>query len=178
MRIKQFAQFFQGYMSVASIVAASLPLPLAAFHVIPTYAAQTKHFSVYTSLFCFLLLAFIFYSRHSFARWMFRDVRNVQVRLLPLLLIFVSLGSAFGYHAALTASVQEVEQAWIAGGVPDYSTSVILEKTDTLHIPHSTALFVLYLLIFLSAEAAFIVMALREYLQDVMGLDDLKLISG
>ena len=49
-RFAAFAQFFKAYMGTASVVTASLPIPLAAFHLIPTYAAQEKFLSTYTSL--------------------------------------------------------------------------------------------------------------------------------
>jgi len=70
-RVKTFATFFKSYMSVSSLVVASLPIPATSLHLIPTFGAQTKLLSVYTSLFCFLTLGFIFYSRHPLARLMF-----------------------------------------------------------------------------------------------------------
>jgi hypothetical protein len=35
-----------------------------------------------------------------------------------------------------------------------------------------------YIALFLSIEAAFILMAIKEYLQDVLGFDDVELIRG
>src|SRR5271169_2305594 len=96
-RFAAFAQFFKAYMGTASIVTASLPIPVAAFHLIPTYAAQEKFLSTYTSLFCFLMLAYLFYIRHALGRAMFftRPDGHVAFRaflsFVPLLLILASL---------------------------------------------------------------------------------------
>src|SRR5947208_3712302 len=70
-RVKAFARFFKNYMSVSTIVTAALPIPVTALGAIPTFKSQTAMFATYSSLFCFLLLAFIFYMRHGLARWMF-----------------------------------------------------------------------------------------------------------
>src|SRR5664279_6325853 len=97
-RFAAFAQFFKAYMGTASIVTASLPIPVAAFHLIPTYAAQEKFLSTYTSLFCFLMLGYLFYIRHWLGRLMFftRPDGHIAFRgflmVMPLLLILSSLG--------------------------------------------------------------------------------------
>src|SRR5215204_4111587 len=70
-RVEAFANFFKKYMSVSTVVAAALPIPVTYLRFIPTYHFQTKLLSVYASLFCFLVLAFIFYNRQVLARWMF-----------------------------------------------------------------------------------------------------------
>src|SRR5690348_6082893 len=72
-RVRSFAIFFKNYMSVSTLVVAALPVPVTSLGFIPTFAAQKNLLSVYTSLFCFLLLGFVFYVRHSFARTMFPD---------------------------------------------------------------------------------------------------------
>jgi hypothetical protein len=72
-RVISFAKFFKNYMSISTIVTAALPIPVTSFGLIPTFHAQTKLLSVYTSLFCFLILGFIFYIRHELARIMFES---------------------------------------------------------------------------------------------------------
>ena|SRR5258708_29098104 len=72
-RVKTFAAFFKSYMSVWTIVVAALPIPVAAFKLIPTFEAQRSYLSVYTSLFCFLALGFIFFQRHRLGYYMFRQ---------------------------------------------------------------------------------------------------------
>jgi hypothetical protein len=137
------------------------------------FAAQRSYFSVYTSLYCFLLLAFVFFARHALARLMFPLGRLLW---LPLALIVLSFSSALGYHALLDRSVREVQSAYIQRGVELTESPKILEETDALEIPHAAALFGLYLGIFLFAGMAFVLMALKEFLQDVMGLVETELL--
>ena len=58
-------------MSVSTIVAASIPIPAASWKLIPIYVRQSGFLTVYASLFCFLLLAFVFSIRHRLAGPMF-----------------------------------------------------------------------------------------------------------
>lgn len=176
-RLQAFAKFFKAYMGTASVVTASLPIPVAAFHLIPTYAAQEKFLSTYTSLFCFLMLAYLFYIRHSLGRLMFFTRADGHVRfrafvaLVPFLLILGSLCLVALYHHFLMASLLVFTQQ----GVTNSSTD-ILKSVDYREIPYSLQLTVCYLGMFLTAESAFILMALREYLQDVLKLQDASLI--
>lgn len=182
-RVKAFVQFFKQYMSVSSVIAASLPIPVTALQFIPTYAAQTKFLSVYASLSCFLLLGFIFYSRHTLARWMFRPVTKRRskfgafMHLLPLGLM-VACGCLIGaYHWLLQNSIQEAMADWVRRGVPIGSTEKVLQMTDYMDIPGALGLVACYLGIFVAAEAAFVLMAIKEYLQDLLGLTDRELIA-
>jgi hypothetical protein len=176
-RLAAFARFFKAYMGTASVVTASLPIPVAAFHLIPTYAAQEKFLSTYTSLFCFLMLAYLFYIRHWLGRLMFftQSDGHVVVRsfvaFVPLLLILSSLGFVALYHHYLINSLVTFTEQ----GVTD-RTNDILKSVDYREIPNSLQLTVCYLGMFLSAESAFIFMALREYLQDVLKINDTSLI--
>ena len=70
-RLAGFASFFKRYMSVSTIVAAAIPIPVAGWKLIPIYAQQRGFLTVYASLFCFLLLAFVFSIRHRLAHPMF-----------------------------------------------------------------------------------------------------------
>jgi hypothetical protein len=183
-RIQAFARFFKQYMNVSSVIAASLPIPVTALRFIPTYAAHTRFLSVYTSLSCFLLLGFVFYSRHALARWMFRPAAKRKwslglfIDLLPLGMI-VACGCCVGaYHWLLENSLQEAMADWVRRGVAIGSTEAVLKQTDYMDIPYSIGLVVSYLGIFLSAEAAFVLMAIKEYLQDVLGLTETQLIAG
>ena len=64
-RVRSFASFFKNYMGLSSIIVAALPIPVTRFDLIPIASADQKgYLSVYTSLFCFLMFAYIFYSRH------------------------------------------------------------------------------------------------------------------
>jgi hypothetical protein len=186
-RIKTFARFFKNYMSISAIIAAALPIPVTWFRLIPTYSAHTSLLAVYTSLFCFLLLGFIFYSRHALARWMFPNffsrgdrlkLRKFVVSVLPATLIAASLASLFGYHYLLGISVRGYAH-WseFPQGTTNYM-EWILNKSELWQIPYGTGLLALYLGIFVFAESAFIVMAIKEYLQDLVRLSEIDLIRG
>lgn len=224
-RLHAFARFFKSYMSVWAVVTAALPIPATMAGFIPTYGAHTKLVSAYTSLFCFLVLALIFYSRHALARHFFPSVIVVpgaasQARpvanALPAVLIALCVVSAAGYLVLLSESVSDVlrmrstvaqaiaqtkaferleggdksvtsvdairklvEQELASLGGPDTrSTSEVLADTDLTRIPHGALLVVLYLFVFVFAEGAFILMALREYLQDVLGVTDKQIIGA
>jgi hypothetical protein len=183
LRIEGFAQFFKRYISVSSVVTASLPIPIAAAKLIPVYDVQQKFLGTYTSLFCFLLLAFVFYSRHNIARWMFGRQLHLGASwlsslfsLLPLILIIGSACLVYAYHVELEASIYEVQSSALLRGLPSYSASKILAETDLLDVSRSTTLAAMYIGMFLTAELAFILMALREYLQDLLKLSEERLI--
>lgn len=235
-RVRSFALFFKNYMSISTLVVAALPVPVTSLGFIPTFAAQTKLFSVYTSLFCFLLLGFIFYLRHSLARKMFREfdveekphqsrfvglvrkyLRRSQtwfVNTLPLLFITCSLILVFQYNDVLQREVNTVRDfnaavrqygetrvvktgngkfivlyegptttqpaplsAYIEEKYP-VTFKGILTNTDLNDIPFGSRLLLIYVGIFLTAEAAFVLMAIKEYLQDLLGLTDVNLIGA
>src|SRR5262249_5298396 len=121
-RVRNFATFFKNYMSVATVVTATLPLPITGIGAIPTFRAQTWFLTTYACLFCFLALAFVFYSRHRLARWMFprqfgaptdrsRVSRGLafSIASLPLLLILGALFCAFRYHHVLNEALTVTE---------------------------------------------------------------------
>jgi hypothetical protein len=176
-RIGGFARYLKRYMAASAIVTAALPVPAAAFRLIPAYDAQRGFLGVYTSLFSFLILAFLFYSRHAIARHMFVAVDSGSYRAhavaswTPLGLIACALASVFAYHALLDASIGDRLAMFVPVNIPMTSAKA-LEDTAASEIPRATLLMVLYLAIFLFAEAAFVVMALREYLQDLLGISD------
>jgi hypothetical protein len=183
LRIEGFARFFKRYISVSSVVTASLPIPIAAAKLIPVYDVQQKFLGTYTSLFCFLLLAFVFYSRHNIARWMFGRQLNLGTSrmggffsVFPLVLIAVSACLVYGYHLQLEASIAEVQSSALLRGETSYSASKILADTDMLEVARSTTLAAMYIGMFMTAELAFILMALREYLQDLLHLSEESLI--
>ncbi len=176
-RFTAFAKFFKAYMGTASVVTASLPIPVATLHLVPTYAAQEKFLSTYTSLFCFLMLGYLFYIRHWLGRLMFftrsdgRVVLRSFLAFVPLLLILTSLGLVTLYHHYLMQSLLVFTQQGVMVGTND-----ILKSIDYREIPYSLQLTVCYVGMFLAAESAFILMALREYLQDVLKISDESLI--
>lgn len=185
-RVRAFASFFKNYMSVSSVVVAALPIPVTSMGALPTFADERLVLSTYTSLFCFLTLGFLFYMRHSFARGMFPDFAvlyrskrstrgstfiSIILRILPLLLIFASAGLAIAYHEGLDRAVL------------DLADTTAISRRDILaashlYLPFAFWLRATYIGMFVCAEAAFILMAIREYLQDLLTLSDREVIQG
>jgi len=175
LRIHAFASFFKRYMSVSTVVAASIPIPVTVWRLIPIYSAQKGFLTVYASLFCFLLLAFVFSIRHSLARQIFyRGRRAALISTLPFLFVLSTLGCVLGYHATLEQSIHQLRGL----GITAVSMRTVLEKTEYDEIPRSLSLAAYYLGIFVFAEAAFVFMALREYLQDELQLDEQALLRA
>jgi hypothetical protein len=185
-RLEIFARFFKNYLSVSSIITAALPIPVTAMGLIATYKFQTKVLSMYTSLFCFLVLAFIFYSRHRLALFMFPEFSRIPkkrffsilfVKLLPLLLIVCSLMFVFMYQRLLSESMANKR---ISVGLPasEVTDTAILEISYLSQTPEASLLMIFYLGIFVTAESAFVLMAIREYLQDLLQFSETELIRG
>jgi hypothetical protein len=173
-RIRVFANFFKSYMSVSTIVVAAIPIPVSAWKLIPLYAQQKQFLTVYSSLFCYLLLAFVFSIRHWLARRMFSGgVQGFVVAVLPLVCILGSLGCICEYHNLLQQSTEQLRSLGLME-----STSELLQKMDSTEIPYGLPLAACYMGFFLFAEAAFVLMAIREYLQDVLQLDERQLLRG
>ncbi|MBE0656124.1 MAG: hypothetical protein IH602_00455 [Bryobacteraceae bacterium] len=82
-----------------------------------------------------------------------------------------------GYHYLLQGSLIAAAADWVRRGVTVGSTSDVLQKTDYMDIPYALGLAACYIGIFLAAECAFVLMALREYLQDLLGLTESELIA-
>jgi hypothetical protein len=229
-RVKRFVTYFKNYMGLSTLVTAALPIPITAFGVFPVYGAQKAMLGLYTSLFCFLFLAFIFYSRHSFANVMFKKTYDGMTttaagKLMPLLPILGAIISLWlyqdtlrestrvaraqmfaavivknGYDASDPRVVAAQEMVTVAANASmtnmsdvgerarRYLASVpgpgrpaladILAKSDADEIPFGSALIYLSLSVFVFAEAAFVIMALREYLQDLLQIDDLEIIRA
>lgn len=177
-RIKKFGRFFTGYMGTASILTAALPIPVKSLHLIPAFASQEKFMNTYTSMSCFLVFAYVFYIRHVLARWMFAwqgDQLRISfwILVLPVLCICCSIICTIAYHRELGWALDALA---IAGA--RLPSSVLLSKIDAREIPGSGRLFVSYLGMFVFAESAFVLMAIREYLQDTLKLEEQELIFG
>jgi hypothetical protein len=174
LRIIGFANFFKKYMSVSALFAASIPIPIASMKLIPVYSAQRGFLTVYACLICFLLIAFVFSIRHRLSVWMFSDSKRAGlVSALPMLLIVSTLVCIFMYHETLKVSLDALRSRGTSA-----STNQLLTQADYSEIPESLLLAAYYLGIFISAEAAFVFMAIREYLEDVLGLNEIRLLHG
>jgi hypothetical protein len=174
-RLAVFANFFKGYMSAATIVAAAIPIPVTTWKLIPIFAEQRGFLTVYTSLFCFLLMAFVFSIRHRLAGPMFFGSRmSAVLAILPAVFITLTLVCIVTYHAQMRQSIAELDEL----GFSNTLVKDLLEKTDARQIPHAVELAASYLGIFIFAELAFVLMAMREYLQDALHLDEVALLHG
>jgi hypothetical protein len=177
-RVKKFGRFFTGYMGTASVLTAALPIPVRSLHLIPAFASQEKFMNTYTSMSCFLVFAYVFYIRHVLARWMFarhgEQFRiSFWVSVLPVLCICCSIICTIAYHRELGWALDALAMAGARS-----PSSVLLSKIDAREIPGAEILFVSYLGMFVFAESAFVLMAIREYLQDTLKLEEQELIFG
>jgi hypothetical protein len=173
-RLAVFANFFKGYMSVSTIVAAAIPIPITSWKLIPIYSQQRGFLTVYSSLFCFLLLAFVFSIRHRLAGPMFsRGWMGGLIAALPAVFILLTLACIVTYHAFIKQSLEQLRELGLS-----LTTTELLDKVDATEIPYATELAACYLGIFIFAELAFVLMAIREYLQDLLHLDEVALLRG
>jgi len=146
-RAEGFFRYFKQYMGLSSLAVAALPIPVATLKLIPVPSGQITIYCTYTSLFCFLTSAFIFYSRHKLANLFFGRRTARLLSVAPILLTTGSLSLAVFYQG---------QQLYLSPGVGPL---------------------VFFVSMFLLAEAAFALMATREYLQDILGLEDRKIID-
>jgi hypothetical protein len=144
-RIRQFAAFFKNYMGISSFVVAALPVPVTMLKLIPVYREDAGSLSVLTSLSCFLVLAYIFFNRHSLVKTLIeRPSRMVYVSVLGMIAMSILL--FLFYHMLFFEAVD-------LGFGP--ATRIYLMG--------------LYTGFFVLAEAAFVIMATKEYMQDLLG---------
>jgi hypothetical protein len=179
-RFRSFARYVKNYMAVAATLTAAMPVGIAQLGAIPMYRSLERVLAAYSSLFCFLIFAYVFFIRHSLARVMFRGITKKVTRLwqvVPLLLLLLAMGSGIGYLALLQRSIQAARDIMLARGVNSTSMADVLVTTDYIDAPYAFALIALYLGIFVFAECAFAIMATREYLQDALALSDPTLIG-
>jgi len=179
-RMIKFAKFFSGYMGAAPVIAAALPIPITAGKIIPTYAEYTGFLTTYTSMFCFIAVALVFYRRHRIGMYLMpewwenesRIIGRFIISWLPLILVGVTLICIATYHSTLTFTLNSFTDA------KALSTKEILSKNSPrLFEYHIQALLILsYLGIFISSTVAFALMAVREYMQNVLKLNEYDLV--
>jgi len=181
-RFKEFIAYFKKYLALGSVGCGVLPVPLSYFRVIPTFQAQYKFLAGYATVFCFLALGFIFYSRHSIAGWIFSGARKqggaakALIAWLPLALIGASFVSLSAYHYLLQIAISRAIADYGVKGV-NLNDQLALINTPFEDIKLAIPLMVSYLFVFLAAEAAFAMMAIREYMQDILNLKDSEIVN-
>jgi len=173
-RLSIFANVFKSYMGIMPVVTAALAPLLTALNVLPTFESQRKPLATMAGILGFLLLAWIFYVRRTIAlgsithgfRWIFN--------LLPLALIFGSVGCYIAYANALETSIRIISKANPA----ITRTQALGNASQDRAIPDSVELQLLYLGMFLCAEGAFVMMALRDYCNDVRHISEYDWMFG
>lgn len=181
-RMQKFASFFRGYMGAAPIIAAALPIPVTAGKIIPTFQEHTSFLTAYCSMFCFLVVAFVFYRRHRLGAYLLPELREKGTRIvgrlmvswLPLILVLLTAASIILYHGILYVSLEEQS-------FPDnYSFADMLAKGNIRGIDMPLVVlavfFASYFGIFVFSTLAFSLMAVREYMQTELGLSELDLV--
>lgn len=180
-RMQKFASFFRGYMGAAPMIAAALPIPVTAGKIIPTYQEHMSFLTAYCSMFCFLIVAFVFYRRHRLGAYLLpelwekrsRIVGRFMVSWLPLILIFLTVTSIIVYHHALYFSIEQ--QFPFHNEMP--LAGILAEGNIRGRSFYEQALFFSsYFGIFVFSTLAFSLMAVREYMQTELGLTELDLV--
>ncbi|HEX4007743.1 MAG TPA: hypothetical protein VHX60_16330 [Acidobacteriaceae bacterium] len=173
-RLQVFANVFKSYMGVMPMVTAALAPLLTALNVLPMYASERNALATMAGVLGFLLLAWLFYVRRTIALGSIRRYYRSVFNFIPLLLIAGSLGCYVEYSHTLDASVGQILR-----DNPTLKRSDALGAWTTEHpAPQMVELQLLYLGMFLMAEAAFVMMALREYANDVRGVSEYEWIFG
>jgi uncharacterized membrane protein len=191
-RLRKFASFFKGYMGVMPLVTAAFAPLLTMAKAIPVFESQKTTLATYSGLLGFLLLAWVFYVRGAFVKAMvpraakstgsagFSTSRKMQrwaANLLPLLLIVCSVFCYLKYFSVLDESIGYAREKTLHKDL--VSPHDILEKWGQLEpIFLSSTLQSYYLGIFLFAEMAFVVMALREYAYGVLKVPEAEILGG
>ena len=86
--------------------------------------------------------------------------------------ILLTLACIVTYHALIQASIGQLREL----GFGKVSMKDLLDQIDATQIPYAVELSACYLGIFVFAELAFVLMAMREYLQDLLHLDEVELL--
>jgi hypothetical protein len=174
-RLLAFANVFKSYMGVMPIVTAALAPILTAINVIPTYESLRKPLATMAAFLGFLLLSWLFYVRRTLALGSVTKGYRVFMNLCPLVLVMGSILCYVSYTNTIDSSVTEVRKA-----NPQLTkrAMVLGEWSEDNTVPHSVSLQFLYLGMFLLAEAAFVMMAVREYAIDVLQVSEQQWMFG
>jgi len=187
-RLRVFANAFKGYMGVMPLVTAALAPLLTFLKAIPMYESQRTTLATLSGVLGFLLLAWLFYVRRTIALGSLVKGFRFLINMIPFLLNVGTVASFMGYFQILGTSTgtaleladKEHWKYYVEKDNPiEFKTgSDVLRHWDDRPIPHSTSLELLYLAIFLSAECAFVLMALREYINDSRQVSELEWMFG
>lgn len=184
--LEEFAEAFKSYMGVMPLVAAALAPLLTFLKALHAYESQKTTLATLSGILGFLLLAWVFYVRRTIALGSVTKGPRFIFNLLPFLLIVGAISCFVAYSHALEKSVnQALEDSKGLSYKVDNQAYPFTARSDVLQhwgddhvIPDSTRLQLLYLGIFLCPESAFVVMALREYINTKRNLSELEWMFG
>lgn len=197
-RLRKFASFFKSYMGVMPLVTAAVAPLLTVFRVMPVIESDRTTLATFSGLLGFLMVAWIFYARSTIVRMMMpgaafpvsksrdelgvsvgtyeahrlgvykpRRLRRIMGDLLPLGLIAMSV-FCYGYYLEFLNDAISMHSS---NG--DVTMNEMLRRLGTSYpILNHGGLQASYLGIFLFSEAAFVVMALREYAYGVLRISE------
>jgi hypothetical protein len=186
-RLSVFAGAFKSYMGVMPLVTAALAPLLTFLRALPTYESQRTTLATLSGVLGFLMLAWLFYVRRTIALGSLVRGFRFLINITPFLLILGTLACFIGYFQILGKSTDAAlklagEKQWkfVAEdkSLPFNTGTDILKHWDDRPIPSSVPLQLAYLGIFLSAECAFVMMALREYINDTRRVSELEWMFG
>ena len=186
-RLRVFANAFKGYMGIMPLVAAALAPLLTFLKALPTYESQRTTLATLSGILGFLLLAWLFYIRRTIALGSLVRGFRFLINTIPFLLIVGTVASFIGYFQILglstnSAILQANKNQWTYAEKDkptEFNTGAeVLKHWDDRPIPYSVSLQLLYLAIFLSAECAFVMMALREYINDARHISEVEWMFG
>jgi hypothetical protein len=184
-RMRKFAGFFKSYVGVMPLVVAAVAPLLTLLRAIPVFETERTTLATFSGLLGFLMVAWVFYARSILVPTMMpvkavpvpedRVAEVVAARkqrladLVPLFLIALSVASYVSYLWLLDSTIN----SRIKSGPNPISVKDVLQRMGTYYaIPNDGYLQVCYLGIFLFSEAAFVVMALREYAYGVLQISE------
>jgi hypothetical protein len=186
-RLSVFAGAFKSYMGVMPVVTAALAPLLTFLRALPTYESQRTTLATVTGVLGFLTLAWLFYVRRTIALGSLVRGFRFLINITPFLLIVCTLASFIGYFQILgkstDAALKLVQKDPVKYVEQDKAMQFktgndVLKHWDDRPIPYSTSLQLVYLGIFLSAECAFVMMALREYINDTCHISEVEWMFG
>jgi hypothetical protein len=193
-RLRKFASFFKGYMGVMPVVTAAFAPLLTMLKAVPVFESQKSMLATYSGLLGFLLLGWVFYARGTLAKLMVSRpslgldafgrayisvMQWLLTILLPLTLIWLSLTNYLDYLKLLETSIVDARLSAHHLYTDIVSRHDVLEKWGQREpIVQATSLQYHYLGIFLYAELAFVVMALREYAYGVLKISETSILGG
>jgi hypothetical protein len=205
-RLKNFASFFKGYMSVMPLITAALAPLLTLAKAIPVFESQKTSLATFSGLFGFLLVAWVFFARGTFVPlmteslsgaaaqsdlkrsklravgdWLLKDIPRLFITVMPLSLIILSACCYIYYSQRLDIVLDSIQSSTVqatTAAKPIQRQDILLTWGTNQSIPGLTMLQILYLGIFLCAELAFVFMALREYAYGTLHISEQEVLTG